>query len=150
MHQHWCLLEDDRSSGMLLTPITVVDWSTLVEDSLWDFEVFSNAFLVSLVVGDGLANICNNLSDVARYIRSVQCNDNSLDDVLVCSTLLPAWHLAESCTCTKVFGMWNELNGCASFWWPSYYASTETCRTITDASKHWDRLVSLNKLRPKF
>ena len=33
------------------------------------------------MVGDGVALICNNLTDVARYIRSVQFNDNSLDDV---------------------------------------------------------------------
>ena len=40
-----------------------------------------NRIQVSLVVGDGLAHICNNLSDVALYIRRVQCNDNGLDDV---------------------------------------------------------------------
>ena len=34
------------------------------------------------MVGDDLAHIYNNLSDIARYIRSVQCNDNSLHDVL--------------------------------------------------------------------
>ena len=34
-----------------------------------------NHIQVSLVVGDGLVHICNNLSNTARY-RSVQCNDN--------------------------------------------------------------------------
>ena len=90
---------------------------------------------VSLVVGDDLAHICNNLSGVARYIRSVQCNDNSLDDVLVCSMLLPAWHLAESCAHAKVFGMGNGLM-CASLWWPNYYASTE--RMLGRSPDHWD------------
>ena len=97
----------------------------------WYLWHHHNHIQVCLVVGDGLAHICNNLNDVARYIRSIQCNDNSLDDVLVCSTLLPAWHLAESCACAKVFGLWNGPI-CASLWRPSYYyASTEKCGTIT-------------------
>ena len=72
--------------------------------------------------GGGLVHISNNHSDVARsvYIRSVLCNDNSLrHDVSGCSTLLPVWHLAESCACAKVFGLWKGL---------IYYASND----------HWD------------
>ena len=57
----------------------------------WYLWHHHNPILVSLVVGDGLAHIGNNLSsDVARNIRSVQCNDNSLDDVWGSSALLPA------------------------------------------------------------
>ena len=57
------------------------------------------------------------------------------------------WHVAESCACANAFGLWNGLMY-ASLWWPSYYARTETCATITATSKHWDRLVSLNVIRP--
>ena len=96
----------------------------------WYLWHHHNDIQVSLVVGDGLAHICNNLIDVAQYIRSVQRNDHSLDDVLGCSMLLPAWHLAESCACAKVFWLWNGLM-CAPFWWPSYYTRTETCGKIT-------------------
>ena len=106
-----------------------------------------NHIQVSLVVGDGLVHICNNLSNAARY-RSVQCNDNRCFRLFY-PPLLPAWHLAESCACAKVFGLWNRLM-CASLWWSSYYASTETRGTITETSKHWNRLVSLNVLGPKF
>ena len=52
---------------------------------LWQHH---NHIQVSLVVGDGLVYICNNLSNAAQY-RSVEYNDNSLDDVSCCSTLLP-------------------------------------------------------------
>ena len=72
----------------------------------WYLGHHHNHIPVSVVVGGGLAHICNNLSEVARsvYIRSVPYSDNSLrDDVFGCSTLLPAWHLAESCACAKVF-----------------------------------------------
>ena len=115
----------------------------------WYLWHHHNHIQVSLVVGNGLADICNNLNDVARYNRSVQYDENSLDDVLGCSTLLSAWHLAESCACAKIIGLWNGLM-CASLWWHSYYANTETCGTITETSKHWDRLVSLNVPRHKF
>ena len=112
----------------------VVDLLTSLEHSFlmavtWYLWHHHSHIQVRLVAGDGLSHICNNLTDVARYIRNVQCNDNSVNDVLGCSVLLPAWHLAESCTCAKVFGLWNGQL-CASFWWPSYYASTETCGTI--------------------
>ena len=106
-----------------------------------------------MVVGDGLAHICNNRGDVARsvYIRSIQCNDNN-------QWCLRLFHVPASVTSSAVLcmrkGTWAvKRTTCVH---PSGDPDiTQSLRhvgrlLIQGNNEEMHRLVSPNVFRPKY